>query len=313
MKQIVFFIIGIACVCSSCERTEFETTRSEEPLEDISIEYLSLEEKSEKDVSDLLRDMLGSEVGEPRSSGTNYYDLLPSQGCPEETVYLFAVKDDYLESPISVKLYSPSGNTYYVSLLRSGIYQYRLIRLMSPGRWYWRYVFSLNKLPCEPDKGSYIKDNTFVRFENDHAEILWPFSDESCWVKTCGSGCGAHTVLNGEYHAQDWACNGGSLGKSIVSPLDGTVSKVAWAPTTYGNYIEIDQEIENRRLRFRIAHLESVDAYLHQVVKAGESSLGTVGSTGNSTGPHAHCSVFEVDSEGIKTNVEFTFVHECIE
>jgi len=83
--------------------------------------------------------------------------------------------------------------------------------------------------------------------------IIWLFSDEICWVKTCGHGCGAHTSSNGEYFAQDWACNGGTLGKIVNSPLDGTVTRVAYAASTYGNYVDVVQNLGERVVKFRVA------------------------------------------------------------
>jgi len=294
---------------ASCSQELNEPTTSDSEMLKTD-EFDATKELSDFEITQIVEQKNEIEV---RSNGTTYYDLDPTRGCPGETSYLFVVKDSYIEPPIAVKLYSPEGNTYYVPLLRANIYQYRIIRLMTQGRWYWRYVFTINKLPCEPGVGSYIKDNTIVTYDDDDFIVAWPFDSEQCWIQTCGNGCGAHTTQNGEYYAQDWACTTGTLNERFLSPLDGVVSKVGWAPTTYGNYIEVEQEIGDKRIRFRVAHLESTNVYVNQVVTAGETVLGLIGSTGNSTGAHAHCSLFEVPLQGAAINRDFEFEQFCEE
>jgi len=122
------------------------------------------------------------------------------------------------------------GNTYEIPLVRLYDYQYRFLTFNTQGRWKWRFIFAFDGSDVQPTVDWYYKDNTEVTDNLDESiSIIWPFSDEICWVKTCGHGCGAHTSSNGEYFAQDWACNGGTLGKTVNSPLDGRVTRVAYA------------------------------------------------------------------------------------
>jgi murein DD-endopeptidase MepM/ murein hydrolase activator NlpD len=72
---------------------------------------------------------------------------------------------------------------------------------------------------------------------------------------------------------------------------------VAWTRVgaSYGNYVMI---IHNNNLATLYAHMDSFAVSANQVVARGQV-IGTVGSTGFSTGPHLH---FEVRSNGIPVN-----------
>lgn len=75
----------------------------------------------------------------------------------------------------------------------------------------------------------------------------------------------------------------GERGDSVNAPGNGVVIKAGWSGG-YGNMVEIDH---GYGITTRYGHLSKID------VKAGESVargqlIGTVGSTGRSTGPHLH-------------------------
>ena len=63
----------------------------------------------------------------------------------------------------------------------------------------------------------------------------------------------------------------------------------------YGNYVLIRHEGKRESL---YGHLQTVKIVLHQAVKSG-TIIGTVGSTGQSTGPHLH---FEIHENGVAKN-----------
>ena len=63
----------------------------------------------------------------------------------------------------------------------------------------------------------------------------------------------------------------------------------------YGNFVEIDH---GNGLTTRYAHLSRIDVKAGQSIEAGET-LGGLGSTGRSTGPHLH---FEVRINGRAVN-----------
>ncbi len=302
MKHVAVFIVCVVFVYACTSDVENVHADEQRVYENIVNDELSSS-------SEMIRDVVQDDSLVSRSSGTIYYNLSP-QGCPVETDYLFVVKDWGNEPPIAVMLLSPTGNTYYISLLRLVDYQYRFISLITKGRWYWRYVYEGSYISTQPGVASYYIDNTTISFNTDgSASVEWLFEQESCWIETCGPGCGAHTSSNGEYFAQDWACTSGTYGKSLYSPLDGVVTKVAYAPTTYGHYVDVQQIVGNKTLKFRVAHLSAVFVSVGQSVFSGSSILGEVGSTGNSTGPHAHCVIFDITNG--QQSIEFDFNTQC--
>jgi murein DD-endopeptidase MepM/ murein hydrolase activator NlpD len=77
------------------------------------------------------------------------------------------------------------------------------------------------------------------------------------------------------------------LGTPVKAPLDGRVSRVA-VNSVYGNYIIITHQGSYQTL---YAHLSAVSVAQGAWVTQN-SKIGEVGSTGYSTGPHLHFSVF---------------------
>ncbi|TRD11393.1 M23 family metallopeptidase [Erythrobacter insulae] len=78
----------------------------------------------------------------------------------------------------------------------------------------------------------------------------------------------------------------GAYGSSIFAAAKGTVSFSGWK-SGYGKTVEITHE---NGLMTRYAHMSRLDVKAGQAVEAG-ATLGGLGSTGRSTGPHLH---FEV-------------------
>jgi hypothetical protein len=88
-------------------------------------------------------------------------------------------------------------------------------------------------------------------------------------------------------------------GDLVVAAASGKVTRVAnTGSTSYGRWIEI-AHTGNRRTRY--AHLSSQRVAVGQEVRRGEV-IGTVGTTGGSTGPHLH---YEQHLNG--TPVQITF------
>ena len=79
-------------------------------------------------------------------------------------------------------------------------------------------------------------------------------------------------------------------GTLVVSTAQGTVTRSGWDPG-YGNVIEVHHA---EGFSTRYAHLSKRSAQVGDVVERG-GTLGEVGSTGRSTGPHLHYEVFNKD------------------
>lgn len=246
-----------------------------------------------------------------RSHDNIYYNFYPYQSCPSEQSLIFMVKDYNASPQFAVRFISPTGNEYFIPMYRTGHYQYVFVLLHTQGRWDWEYVYAGSHQPAEDLDELYYRDMTGVIYGSgsEHASIYFPFTSSDGWVMTCGHGCGAHTHQYNEYYAQDWANIGTTLGEDFISPLDGYVAKTGFASTSYGNYVYIEQEIGDALLEFRIAHLSTIAVSEGDRVIAGTTKLGEVGSSGNSTGPHAHCVLFDITSG--RDNISFDFSGSC--
>ena len=83
-------------------------------------------------------------------------------------------------------------------------------------------------------------------------------------------------------------------GTPVSAAADGVVLAAVYHPE-YGNMIDIEH---GDGLLSRYAHLATMDVVESKIVRRGEK-IGTVGSTGRSTGPHLH---FEVHMLGVPQN-----------
>lgn len=99
-----------------------------------------------------------------------------------------------------------------------------------------------------------------------------------------------------EHHSGIDIAGSGINGKPIVAAGNGVVLK-AYKSSSYGYVMEIDH---GKGMKTLYAHqlAGGFKAVVGQRVTAGQV-IGTVGSTGNSTGPHLH---FEVTKNGVKQN-----------
>ena len=83
-------------------------------------------------------------------------------------------------------------------------------------------------------------------------------------------------------------------GTRVLSCADGTVKETGFSGI-YGNFVIIAHDGNKESL---YGHLQTVQIELHERIKSGRL-IGTVGSTGQSTGPHLH---FELHENGIPKN-----------
>jgi murein DD-endopeptidase MepM/ murein hydrolase activator NlpD len=95
-----------------------------------------------------------------------------------------------------------------------------------------------------------------------------------------------------DHRAIDVAANQGT---PVTAADRGVVVRAGWNDQGYGRFVVIDHQIDYVTL---YAHLDTILVSEGDVVGQGQA-LGTVGSTGNSTGPHLH---FEIRDFGRLTN-----------
>ena len=84
-------------------------------------------------------------------------------------------------------------------------------------------------------------------------------------------------------------------GTPVTAADRGVVVRAGWNDQGYGRFVVIDHQIDYVTL---YAHLDRILVHEGEIVGQGQV-IGTVGSTGNSTGPHLH---FEIRDFGRLTN-----------
>lgn len=82
---------------------------------------------------------------------------------------------------------------------------------------------------------------------------------------------------------------------NILAADSGTIVREGWDNTGYGNMIQIDH---GNGLQTLYAHMSAFYVTLGQTVHRGDT-IGRMGSTGHSTGPHLH---FEIHQNGVHLN-----------
>jgi len=85
------------------------------------------------------------------------------------------------------------------------------------------------------------------------------------------------------------------LGQPVVAMTDGVVTTVTTAGP-YGNKIIISHPYLPDTTSTLYAHLATIDVQVGQTVVSGQQ-IGTIGVTGNSTGPHLHFEVRHGDAQ----------------
>ena len=92
---------------------------------------------------------------------------------------------------------------------------------------------------------------------------------------------------------------GAPIGTPVYAWFNGTVIEASYH-FLFGNQIIIEQG----EMKVRYAHLDTIGVSLDQYIKQGQL-IGTVGSTGRSTGPHLHLGFY---LQGFAVNPEYIFI-----
>lgn len=118
------------------------------------------------------------------------------------------------------------------------------------------------------------------------------------WIMPCKGrisspyGWRVHPIENKRkwHNGVDIAAPSGAV---IKAPADGTVYYSGFENKWNGNTVRINHGIINGvKVESVFIHLKGINVTKNQIVKQGQQ-IGTVGSTGNSTGPHLHFSIYE--------------------
>lgn len=122
-------------------------------------------------------------------------------------------------------------------------------------------------------------------------EFMWP---SDCHIITSHFSPRRKNPVSGVYKRHTGVDIGASYGTAIYAANSGTVTLAGWN-SGYGNCVVIDHGGGKATL---YAHMSSIGVSKGQSVKKGQT-IGRVGSTGNSTGPHIH---FEILINGAAVN-----------
>ena len=117
-------------------------------------------------------------------------------------------------------------------------------------------------------------------------EYAWP--TQSNWVITSKYGWRICPFHGKEFHnGIDIVLQSGTLGSPIYAIADGYVTRASW----YGGYGNCVQYACGNGISVLCGHLKGYNCKVGQFVTKG-TIIGYIGSTGNSTGPHLHFTIF---------------------
>ena len=116
----------------------------------------------------------------------------------------------------------------------------------------------------------------------------WAWPTQSNWIMTSNYGWRRCPFHGREFHnGLDLCLKSGTYGSPVYAIQDGIVTRASW----YGGYGNCIQIAHGNGYSSLYGHLKGYNCKNGQFVKKGEV-IGYIGSTGNSTGPHLHFTVF---------------------
>jgi murein DD-endopeptidase MepM/ murein hydrolase activator NlpD len=127
--------------------------------------------------------------------------------------------------------------------------------------------------------------------------IYWPFPSSQYLNPNQGTngwgifgyGHNQGTHVGGDSYAEDWSKPSVCL-TPMYSPISGTVifsGLIQPSTSGYGNQVVV-RSSSNNQFAFRVAHLDTRSVSVGDNIVAGVTRLGYIGTTGQSTGCHAH-------------------------
>ena len=118
-------------------------------------------------------------------------------------------------------------------------------------------------------------------------EWAWPTNGN--WMITSNYGWRICPFHGREFHSGiDIVLKSGTYGSPVYAIADGVVTRASW----YGSYGNCIQVAHGEGYSSLYGHLSGYNCKNGQYVKKG-TVIGYIGSTGNSTGPHLHFTVFK--------------------
>ncbi len=138
--------------------------------------------------------------------------------------------------------------------------------------------------------------------------LVWP---SYCTYISSRQGYRYHPI-SGVYSNHGGTDIAASYGSSIYAADSGTVTTAAYGWNGgYGNYVMIDH---GNGMQTLYAHMSSIAVSSGQSVNRGQT-IGYVGSTGNSTGPHIHFEMYvngaRVDPQSYYSGISFTYAPDA--
>jgi hypothetical protein len=131
--------------------------------------------------------------------------------------------------------------------------------------------------------------------------ILWPCNRNNVWL-TCDWDCHLRRPgYKAQYAGTDLA---GAEQPLTPSQYNGKLLQAMWSTLGYGytTYVEYYDQEGNAVLRIRNAHQKDLRVKVGDIVNPGDV-LGTMDSTGNSTGTHTHWEVW-IKVNGLWQNID---------
>ena len=100
--------------------------------------------------------------------------------------------------------------------------------------------------------------------------------------------------LKGDRHFHNGVDFSARIGEAVMASMDGVVSLAIYNPG-YGYHIKINHSNGYKTL---YSHLDSFSVQQGDEVKRGQK-IGESGNTGNTSGPHLHFTIFDIDDNPI--------------